>query len=84
MLTLMLMLIVFVGGFLTAYVDWNSFLKELVYDVRSMENLASFILSFSVILVSYFFFMYIPASFFVETTHSKFSILSAGFDEWIL
>ena len=66
------MLAVFVIGFLAAYVNWDSFLKELVYDIRSMENYGSVILSFSLILLSYFVCMYIPVSIFVETTRSKF------------
>ena len=64
------MLGVFVMGFLAAYIDWNTFFKEMFY-LRHLNNLGYFFLSFCFLLLSYFICLYIPASICVEKTMSK-------------
>ena len=71
MITVMLMLSVFVLGFLAAYVDWHNFLSEL-FLLQNLNNLGYFVLSFTMLLLSYYLFLYIPASIFVVKTSSKF------------
>ena len=71
MITVMAMLSVFVLGFLAAYIDWNTFFSEL-FAINNLQNMGIFGLSFSLLLLSYYLFLYIPASIFVEKTSGKF------------
>ena len=74
MITVMAMLSVFVLGFLAAYIDWNTFFMEL-FAIQNIHNMGYFGLSFTLLLLSYYVFLYIPASIFVQKTSSKFSLI---------
>lgn len=60
MITTIFTFIVFILGFLTAFIDWNKFLQDLV-DLQKIRHKAYILISIGLVLVGFYLIMYLPA-----------------------
>lgn len=70
MITTIFTFIVFALGFLTAFIDWNKFLNDLV-DLQKIKHRALLVLMFSLVLLGFYLIMYLPAQYVIIRSESK-------------
>jgi hypothetical protein len=60
MITTIFTFVIFLLGFLTAFIDWNKFLKDLV-DLQTVSHKAYILLMFGITFLGFYLIMYLPA-----------------------
>ena len=70
MITTIFTFVIFTLGFLTAFIDWNKFLKDLV-DLQKVTHKAHILLMLAITLLGFYLIMYLPAQYLVIRSESK-------------
>ena len=70
MITTIFTFIVFILGFLAAFIDWNKFLTDLV-DIQIMRHKAYILFSIGLVLLGFYLIMYLPAQYMIIRSESK-------------